>query len=220
MLTDIARARIDSHSQVWTKNNFVNRWMGLRLDLIGALLFASTSWACVLYQHFNNHILSGGLVGLALASIAAITPQLNWAVRSLADAENAATSAERLLFLTSVASEAALVVPEHRPPAEWPTQGEIAFENVDLSYRPGLPLTLKKLTLTIPVAAKRIGIVGRTGCGKSTLFKVLFRIVEPTAGTIRIDGVDILQLGLQDLRSRLTMLPQEPVLGWSCVRAM
>jgi ABC-type multidrug transport system fused ATPase/permease subunit len=136
----------------------------------------------------------------------------------LADAENAATSAERLMFLMGVAAEAALVVPEHRPPTEWPTLGEIKFEGVDLCYRPGLPLTLKNLTLTVPAATKRVGIVGRTGCGKSTLFKALFRMVEPSAGKISIDGVDILQLGLRDLRSRLTMLPQEPTLFAGSVR--
>lgn len=85
-------------------------------------------------------------------------------------------------------------------------------------YRPDTPLILKGITLNIE-GGEKIGIVGRTGGGKSTLIQVFFRLVEPSAGTIIIDGIDIITLGLHDLRSRLGIIPQEPVLFEGTVRS-
>ena len=93
----------------------------------------------------------------------------------------------------------------------WPEQGQIQFENYQTRYREGLDLVLKDINLSIG-AQEKIGICGRTGAGKSSLTLALFRMIEPVGGRITIDGEDIVKLGLHDLRSRLTIIPQDPVL--------
>lgn len=98
-----------------------------------------------------------------------------------------------------------------RPPASWPDKGEVVFDNVSMRYRDGLPLVVKELTLTIR-GGEKIGVVGRTGSGKSSVMLMLFRVVEPASGTIKIDGVDTGVLGLASLRKRLAIIPQEPFL--------
>jgi ABC-type multidrug transport system fused ATPase/permease subunit len=92
-------------------------------------------------------------------------------------------------------------------PGDWPTRGEIVFEGAELRYRPELAPAIKSLTLTIPGGA-HIGIVGRTGAGKSSLMSLLFRLVEPSGGMVKIDGYNIANLGLQRLRSAINIIPQ------------
>lgn len=99
----------------------------------------------------------------------------------------------------------------------WPWQGNIQLEDVVLSYRPELPVVLNKLSFSIP-AGKKVGIVGRTGSGKSSLLLALFRMVELRAGRIIIDGVDTRAVGIGDLRSRMSIIPQQPVLFSGTVR--
>lgn len=126
-------------------------------------------------------------------------------------------SVERILQFTNVPSEAPLVIENCRPKPEWPTDGRIVLDNLHVQYNPSLPMVLKGITCTFP-ASKKIGIVGRTGSGKSTLIQALFRVVEPSGGRIMIDGVDISTIGLQDLRSRLGIIPQDPTLFQGTVR--
>ena len=85
-------------------------------------------------------------------------------------------------------------------------------------YRPNTPLVLKGISLTIE-GGEKIGVVGRTGSGKSTLIQVLFRLIEPSAGKITVDGINICTLGLHDVRSRFGIIPQEPVLFQGTVRS-
>ena len=101
--------------------------------------------------------------------------------------------------------------------AAWPRRGGITFRNVCLRYRPEAPLVLSGLTLEVP-AGEKVGICGRTGAGKSSVLMALFRIVEMEAGRIEIDGVDVRALGLHTLRSRLSIVPQDPVLFSGSVR--
>ncbi|PIO34166.1 hypothetical protein AB205_0147260, partial [Aquarana catesbeiana] len=118
----------------------------------------------------------------------------------------------------TLALEAPARIKNNAPPADWPQEGEIAFESAEMRYRENLPLVLKKVSFTIKPKEK-IGIVGRTGSGKSSLGIALFRLVELSGGCIKIDGVKICDIGLADLRSKLAIIPQEPVLFSGTVRS-
>lgn len=127
-------------------------------------------------------------------------------------------SVERIKQFTDIPSEATWEIKENRPPPTWPYKGNIRLDDVKVRYRPNTPLVLKGLTIDIK-GGEKVGVVGRTGSGKSTLIQVLFRLVEPSGGKIIIDGIDICTLGLHDLRSRFGIIPQEPVLFEGTVRS-
>jgi len=120
-------------------------------------------------------------------------------------------STERLHYYgTYLEEEAPLHTIELRP--TWPEQGEILFNKVEMRYRENLPLVLKGFSMNV-AGGERIGIVGRTGAGKSSIMSTLFRLVELSSGSITIDGIDISKIGLHDLRSRLAIIPQDPTLS-------
>lgn len=127
---------------------------------------------------------------------------------------------ERLTYYSSeqLPQERAYKVPETAPPADWPSQGEITFENVTMAYRPELPPVLKNISIQIR-AGEKIGVVGRTGAGKSSIMQALFRMVELREGKICIDGRDIAPLGLSELRSKLAIIPQDPQLFSGTIRS-
>lgn len=136
---------------------------------------------------------------------------------NLCNVENKMISVERILQYTKIPSEAPLIIPNSEPPLEWPKEGKIELHNLHIQYDPAAPMVLKGINCTFP-GHKKIGIVGRTGSGKSTLVQALFRVVEPSVGWILIDGVDICKIGLKDLRSRLGIIPQDPTLFLGTVR--
>lgn len=140
-----------------------------------------------------------------------------WIIWNLCNVENKMISVERILEFARLPSEAPSVIEHCRPESDWPTEGFIQFENLHVRYSPDLPMVLKGITSTIP-AKMKVGVVGRTGSGKSTLIQALFRVVEPSQGRILIDGVDVCMLGLKDLRSRLSIIPQDPTLFQGNVR--
>lgn len=140
-----------------------------------------------------------------------------WVIWNLCNVENKMISVERILQFVKLPKEAPLVIKEHRPDSEWPTTGKIELENLQVQYTPALPMVLKGITCTFP-GGKKIGVVGRTGSGKSTLIQALFRMVEPSEGRILIDGLDISEIGPYDLRSRLGIIPQDPTLFQGTVR--
>ena len=100
---------------------------------------------------------------------------------------------------------------------DWPSEGRITFSDVELSYRPGTEVVLRKLNFEV-TAGHKVGIVGRTGAGKSTISMALTRIVELAGGKIEIDGVDISQIDISDLRGQITMIPQDPLLFTGTLR--
>jgi ABC-type multidrug transport system fused ATPase/permease subunit len=108
-------------------------------------------------------------------------------------------------------------IPETQPALEWPQQGLVQFNSYSTRYRTGLDVVLNDISCSIQPGEK-VGIVGRTGAGKSSLTLALFRVLEPSAGNICIDDVDIMKIGLHDLRSRLTIIPQDPVLFSGTIR--
>lgn len=157
------------------------------------------------------------MAGLAAAYGLNLNVLQAWVIWNLCNVENKMISVERILQYTKIPSEAPLVIDNCRPEPDWPINGTIELENLIVQYNPALPTVLKGITCTFP-GKRKIGVVGRTGSGKSTLIQALFRVVEPSEGRILIDGFDISKMGLQDLRSRLSIIPQDPTLFQGTMR--
>ncbi|ROW05942.1 hypothetical protein VPNG_08472 [Cytospora leucostoma] len=207
------RASIDEMNAAYYLTFSNQRWLSVRLDMIGnALVF--TTGILVVTSRFN---VSPSIAGLVLSYILSIVQMIQFTVRQLAEVENGMISVERLRYYgTQLEEEAPLHTVEVRP--SWPEKGEIVFDHVEMCYREGLPLVLKGLDMHVR-GGERIGIVGRTGAGKSSIMSTLFRLVEISAGRITIDGVDISTIGLNDLRRRLAIIPQDPTLFRGTVRS-
>lgn len=192
----------------------LQRWVGIFLDMV-AIAFALIITLLCVTRAFP---ISAASVGVLLTYVLQLPGLLNTILRAMTQTENDMNSAERLVtYATELPLEASYRKPEMTPPESWPSMGEIIFENVDFAYRPGLPIVLKNLNLNIK-SGEKIGICGRTGAGKSTIMSALYRLNELTAGKILIDNVDISQLGLFDLRRKLVIIPQDPVLFRGTIR--
>lgn len=207
------RISIDEMNSAYYLTFSNQRWLSVRLDAVGnALVF--TTGILVVTSRFSVPPSIGGLV---LSYILSTVQMIQFTVRQLAEVENGMNSVERLRYYgTQLEEEAPLHTIEVRP--SWPEKGEIVFDNVEMRYREGLPLVLKGLDMHVQ-GGERIGIVGRTGAGKSSIMSTLFRLVEISAGHITIDGVDISTVGLNDLRKRLAIIPQDPTLFRGTVRS-
>ncbi|KAH8660277.1 P-loop containing nucleoside triphosphate hydrolase protein [Xylariales sp. PMI_506] len=191
------------------------RWLGVRLDAIGVVFLIVTGLLVVT----NQFTVSPSISGLVLSYLVSITQSLLLAVRQVADSQNNMNSVERMhYYATDLAEEAPEKTTALALPASWPQNGHIVFNDVQMRYRDGLPLVLHGLSFDVS-AGERIGIVGRTGAGKSSIMAALFRIMELAGGSITIDGLDISTIGLTDLRSRLSIIPQDPTLFRGTVRS-
>lgn len=190
------------------------RWLCVHLDIIASIFALIISLLCITDQ-FN---ISASSTGLLLNYVIQIVGLLSLTIRAMTQVENEMNSAERLheyafhLPQEATYKKEALSVPE-----EWPPSGYIEFKDVSLRYRQGLPLVLKNLTLNV-YPGEKIGICGRTGAGKSSIMSALYRLVELETGSIHIDGLDISHTPLYDLRSRLSIIPQDPVLFQGTIR--
>ncbi|KAL6500336.1 Multidrug resistance-associated protein 4 [Orobanche hederae] len=204
-----ANLRMDFH------NNGSNEWLGFRLELIGSFILCMSAMFMIVLP---SSIIKPENVGLALSYGLSLNSVLYWAIYVSCFLENKMVSVERIKQFTVIPSEAEWKKKDFLPPLSWPTQGNVELKNLHVRYRPDTPLVLKGISLSI-TGGEKIGVVGRTGGGKSTLIQVLFRLVEPSAGKIIIDGIDISALGLHDLRSRFGIIPQEPVLFEGTVRS-
>ncbi|XP_074152159.1 ATP-binding cassette sub-family C member 2 [Sminthopsis crassicaudata] len=183
-----------------------NRWLAIRLELVGNLVVFFSALLGVIYRKD----LKGDSVGLVLSNALNITQTLNWLVRMTSELETNIVAVERINEYIKVKNEAPWIT-EKRPPDDWPSKGEIHFSNYQVRYRPELELTLHGITCHIE-SAEKVGVVGRTGAGKSSLTSCLFRILEAAGGQLTIDGLDIASIGLHDLRNKLTIIPQDPIL--------
>lgn len=205
--------KIDENQRAHFLSTTANRWLGLRLEFVGTcVVFGAALFAVV-----SRSSLAAGLVGLSITYALQLTSQLNWMVRMSTDVENELVAVERCIQYTKLEPEADLVI-EPRPKGSWPENGAITFSNLSLRYREGLPLVLRNVSCHIR-AREKIGVVGRTGAGKSSLMNALFRITEAAGGSITIDGINIADIGLEDLRSRLAIIPQDPTLFAGTVRS-
>ncbi|XP_030247831.1 ATP-binding cassette sub-family C member 5 isoform X2 [Sparus aurata] len=190
------------------------RWLAVRLDVISVALISTTALMMVL-MHGQ---IPPAYAGLAISYAVQLTGLFQFTVRLASETEARFTSVERIHhYIQSLSQEAPARVKGRSPPADWPQQGELVLQDVDMRYQENLPLVLNKISCSIRPKEK-VGIVGRTGSGKSSLGVALFRLVESCGGSILIDGVDISDIGLADLRSKLSIIPQDPVLFSGTVR--
>lgn len=154
---------------------------------------------------------AGGNVGLAITQILYLSTLSQWGMRQTTELENQMTFVERVDEYTRLKAESPLETnPKHCPGKDWPTEGDIEFDNLTLRYAEDGKEILKGLNLSIE-SQEKIGIVGRTGAGKSSIIQALFRLAH-NDGIIRINSVDISTLGLHDLRKRISIIPQDPIL--------
>ena len=174
--------------------------LGLLLTFVVAILTVAARFS-----------ISPSQTGVTLSYIISIQQTFGFLVRQVAELENDMNSVERILhYAKNLEQEPPHEIPEGKPHAPWPADGRVQFTNVVLRYRPELPDVLRGLTMDV-APGEKIGIVGRTGAGKSSVMTALYRLVELTAGSILIDGIDISKIGLKDLRSALAIIPQDPV---------
>ncbi|KAJ4703002.1 ABC transporter C family member 2-like [Melia azedarach] len=206
-----------------------DRWLAIRLETLGGIMIWLTATFAVLQNgKAENQATFASTMGLLLSYSLNITTLLSGVLRQASRAENSLNAIERVGTYIDLPSEAPHIVESNRPAPAWPSSGSIKFEDVVLRYRPELPPVLHGLscwtyTLLLEDCPKvspteKVGIVGRTGAGKSSMLNALFRIVELERGKISIDGCDVAKFGLTDLRKALSIIPQSPVLFAGTVR--
>ncbi|XP_076122347.1 multidrug resistance-associated protein 1 isoform X2 [Alosa pseudoharengus] len=200
-------SRVDHNQKAYYPGIVANRWLAVRLEFVGNCIVVFAA----LFAVMARNSLSPGLMGLAISYALQVTASLNWLVRMSSELETNIVAVEKVKEYGDTEKEASWRLESSKLPSGWPTVGHIEICNFGLRYREDLELAIRNISVTIE-GGEKVGIVGRTGAGKSSLTLGLFRIIESAQGEIQIDGVNISQLGLHDLRSRITIIPQDPVL--------
>ncbi|KAG1821118.1 ABC protein [Suillus subaureus] len=193
------------------------RWLAIRLDFMGGILVFLVAILAVV----NVSGINAAQIGLVLTYTTSLSQMCSLVTRQTADVENYMNAVERLVQYVAgdtIPQEAPHEIEARKPPAQWPEHGTVEFNDVEMAYRPGLPNVLRGISIKIK-GGEKIGVVGRTGAGKSSLMLALFRIVEVSGGSITIDGVDISTIGLKDLRSKISIIPQDPLLFSGTIRS-
>lgn len=195
-----------------------NRWLTIRLETLGGIMIWFTATFAVMQSgRTNDQVAFASTIGLLLSYSLNITNLMSNVLRQASRAENSFNAVERVGTYIDLPSEAPEIIENNRPPPGWPSLGLVEFENVGFRYRHGLPPVLHGVSFAVSPSEK-VGIVGRTGAGKSTIINALFRMVELEKGRIFIDNYDISTFGLKDLRKVLGIIPQSPVLFSGTVR--
>uniref|UniRef100_A0A674F7E0 ATP-binding cassette sub-family C member 10 n=1 Tax=Salmo trutta TaxID=8032 RepID=A0A674F7E0_SALTR len=206
--------RLEQNQRCLFLSNAAMQWLDIRLQMIGVVVVTGISVIAVFQHQFKS--IDPGLVGLSLSYALSSTGLLSGLIFNFTQTEMQLVSVERTEeYSTTLPTE-----PQHsnpQVPTSWPEQGWVEFRGAVLSYREGLPNALDGVSLVVRPGEK-VGVVGRTGSGKSTLFLALFRMVELNQGQILLDGVDTSQVGLAQLRSKLAIIPQDPFLFSGTVR--
>uniref|UniRef100_A0A669AWH1 Multidrug resistance-associated protein 1 n=1 Tax=Oreochromis niloticus TaxID=8128 RepID=A0A669AWH1_ORENI len=193
--------RVDHNQKAYYPSIVANRWLAIRLEFVGNCIVSFAA----LFAVVARQSLSPGIMGLSISYALQLTTSLTWLVRMSSDVETNIVAVEKVKEYSDTEKEPSTLSPG------WPTNGCIEMRSFGLRYRQDLDLAIRNVTISIN-GGEKVGIVGRTGAGKSSLTLGLFRIIEAAEGHIFIDGVDIAKLGLHELRSRITIIPQDPVL--------
>lgn len=205
--------RVNNHHRPFLYLWSTNRWLAFRVDVVGAMV----SFFAGCFVIINVGKIDPGAAGLSLTYAVTFTENVLWLVRLYSVNEQNMNSVERIQQYMQVPQEATAIVPENRPPSNWPSEGAVQFVDYSTRYRSDLDPVLSHIDLEIRPLEK-VGIVGRTGAGKSSLALALFRGLEAGEGRIVIDGIDISTIGLQDLRESITIVPQDPTLFAGTIR--
>ncbi|KAJ3693838.1 hypothetical protein LUZ60_009318 [Juncus effusus] len=206
---------IDRDASLFFYTNAAMEWVLLRVEALQVSIIISSALFLVLLPH---GAVSPGFMGLCLSYALTLSSAQVFLTRFYSNLENYIISVERIKQFMHIPSEPPAVVPNNRPPPSWPSEGRIDLQNLKIKYRQNSPYVLKGITCTF-YPKHKIGVVGRTGSGKTTLLNALFRLVDPSEGTILIDNLDICGIGLKDLRMKLGIIPQEPALFRGTVRS-
>lgn len=205
---------VDTDAKLFFYSNAATEWLVLRIETLQNLTVFTASLLLVLLP---KGYVAPGLVGLSLSYALALTGTHVFMTRWYCNLANYMISVERIKQFMQIEPEPPAIVDGNRPASSWPYKGRIELQHLKIRYRPNAPLVLKGITCTLKEGT-RVGVVGRTGSGKTTLISALFRLVEPESGRILIDGLDICSIGLTDLRTKLSIIPQEPTLFKGSVR--
>ncbi|XP_042003812.1 ABC transporter C family member 5-like [Salvia splendens] len=189
-------------------------WLCLRMELLSTFVFA---FCIVLLVSLPAGSIDPSMAGLAVTYGLNMNNRLSRWILSFCKLENKIISIERIHQYCHIPSEAPAVIEDLRPPSSWPENGTIELIDLKVRYKESLPVVLHGVSCIFP-GGKKIGIVGRTGSGKSTMIQALFRLIEPAGGRIIIDNIDISKIGLHDLRNRLSIIPQDPTLFEGTIR--
>ena len=201
--------RVDYNQLCYYPTFVSSRWLTVRLETTGNLIILFASLFAVLSKEYGT--IDAGDVGLSLSYALNVTGSMNMLVRMTSEVETNMVSAERIFEYQETPQEAPAEIENDDLPRNWPQHGVVKFDRYSTRYREGLDLVLKNVSFET-MSSEKLGIVGRTGAGKSSLTLSLFRLIEAAGGEISIDGVNIAHMGLANLRSRLTIIPQDPFL--------
>lgn len=205
--------KIDENNKPFFYLWVANRWLAMRMDLIGSLVVLGSG----IFILLNIDRIDSGMAGISLTYAITFTEGALWLVRLYSNVEMNMNSVERLKEYMVVEQEP-YNQPIITPPSDWPQQGRVEVSDLSLRYAPGLPRVIKNVSFTVDPKSK-VGVVGRTGAGKSTIITALFRFLDPETGHIKIDNVDITSLDLQHLRRSITIIPQDPTLFTGTVKS-
>ncbi|RHZ45493.1 hypothetical protein Glove_673g31 [Diversispora epigaea] len=205
--------KIDNNLRPFFYVWIVNRWLSIRYNVSGAFI----TFLAGLFIILNLERIDAGLAGLSLSFAMYFAEQIMWSVRRFTSLEMSLNAVERVSEFSEIPQEAPAII-EPRPPANWPHSGAIIVQDLQIRYAPDLEPVLHQISFSVN-GQEKVGIVGRTGSGKSTIALSLFRFIEPSEGKIFIDGIDVSTIGVEDLRSRITIIPQDPMLFTGSIRS-
>jgi len=205
----------DAHSRAFFAFIMTSRWLGFRMDFIMFILLAVSSFSAVIFKEQGWFSIDASVLGLALTQLLQLAGVFQWMVRQSAEIVNNLVSVERVSGFCRVSAEPPLFIEEDKNARDWPQEGNIDVHDLKVRYRASLPAALSNVSFQIK-SGQRVGVVGRTGSGKSTLVQAIFRLLNAEEGNISIDGRDITSVGLNKLRTEISCIPQVPVLFSGC----